>query len=125
VAVFYKAWRNETCDEHFDMINIRRHYKATLMILATGLIIGLASLYILFFTTTGSVLIVKLQLAKYSQYKNISIGKIEGRLPGKVIIHDLKIGGLKNFPLGSTLQIQSLWVKMDLFTKKLDVEFKN
>ena len=125
VAIFYKAWRSRIRDERFNMIKIRRYYKATLMILATGLIIGLTSLYVLFFTTTGSEFIIKLQLAKYSQYKNISIGKIEGSLLRKVIIYDLKIGGLKNLPLGSMLQIQSLRVKVDLFTKKLDMEFKN
>jgi len=107
------------------MIEIKRYYKAVLIALAIGLVIGLTSLYILFFTTLGSKFIVKLQLAKYSQYKNISIGKIEGSLSRRVIIHDLKLGGLKNFPAGSVLQIQSLWVRIGLFTKKLDAELKN
>jgi hypothetical protein len=107
------------------MMKIRQYHKAALMTLVAELIIGLASLYILFFTTTGSEFIVKLQLAKYSQYKNISIGRIEGSLSRKIIIHDLRIEGLKNLPPDSALQIQNLWVKMGLFTKKIEAEFKN
>lgn len=90
------------------------------LILAVGIFIVLifASGYYLFFTTSGSSLIIKSLFSRYIKSSDIDIKEIDGSISQTISLKDIVIEDLKGLPQGSMLEIK----KIDASIKSLSLD---
>jgi len=73
--------------------------------------------YYLFFTTRGSIFIVKLVLSKSIKPRVISIQKAEGSLAKRLSLQNIRLEDIKDSPDGTVLEIQ----KSDLYFSSISI----
>ena len=89
-----------------------------LLILILLIVLLTAAAYGLLFTTSGSTLVTRLAVSRYTKLDDIEIKKSEGSLSDKLIWRDVVIRDVGWLPEGSILTVAELEADLDFFNSE-------
>jgi len=96
------------------------------LIIIIFVLVVILSLYFFIYTTSGSKLVADKMITKYINHEDLLYKNLEGNIGNGLTFENLEIKDIKEFPQGTTLKIQRLFVNLTSFSiNGIEIEMEN